>query len=122
MTVYHWLVLLLLVFALFLQGNVKGNKKYILIAFILLFFVMGLRDVSTAGSDSSGAHGSYLASYQNIGKTEWGALSGKGDNHHNVGFFYLMKLIYSLTGGNYQSFITILSLFFLFAYLRFIQK
>ena len=83
---------------------------------------MGLRDVSTAGSDSSGAHGSYLASYQNVGKTEWGALSGKGDNNHNVGFFYLMKLIYSLTDGNYQSFITILSLFFLFAYLRFIQK
>ena len=58
MTVYTWMVVLLLLAALLLNGNKKGNIKFILIAFLLIFAVLGLRNVNTAGVDSSGASGS----------------------------------------------------------------
>lgn len=122
MTVFAWLVVLLLISAFLLHGNVKGNKRFIIVAFILLFLVMGLRDVNTGGADASGTHGSYPISFQSVGTSEWSELSGKSDNNYNIGFFYLMKFMYDLTGGNYQRYITILSFFILLPYLRFIRK
>ena len=122
MTVFTWLIILLLLAAVLLQGNIKGSNKFIFIAFLLLFAVMGLRDVTTGGSDASGASGSYLVSFQNVGETDWSSLAGKGANQYNIGFSYLMKLLYELTGGDYQLFITIISFFILFSYLRFIRK
>ena len=122
MTVFDWLIVLLLFFALFLRGDMKGNKKFIIVAFILLFAVIGLRDVYTGGSDASGAHGSYPITYRNIGNSDWASIGGKGEHNFNLGFYYLMKLIFDLTEGNYQSFVTLLSLFTIFAYLRFIRK
>ena len=122
MTVFSWMVVLLLLVALILKGNKKGNLKFIIIAFVLLFAVMGLRDVNTGGSDASGDHGSYAIGYEEAGNTDWSELSGKSEQNYNLGLPYLMKLHYESTGGDYQNFITILSLFFLFSYLRFIRR
>lgn len=121
MTVYTWMVLLIVIAAFLLRGNVKGNKKFIFVAFLILFCVMGLRDVNTGGSDSSGTGGSYPIIYRNIGQTDWNDLGSVNDDY-NVGFRYLMKSIYELTGGDYQAFITIISLFIMFSYMRFIRK
>lgn len=122
MSVYNWLVILLLATALFLGGNIKGNKRFILVAFILLFAVMGLRDVYTGGIDAAGANGSYPVIFQYAGSTSWGALVGRGEDNYNFGFLFLTKLLYNVTDGNYQSYISILSFFFLISYLRFILK
>ncbi len=122
MTAFTWMVILVVLAAFLLQGNVKGNKKFIFVAFLILFCVMGLRDVNTVGNDSSGTTGSYPVSYRNIGQTEWSELSGRGENNYNVGFSYLMKAVYELTDGDYQAFITIISLFIMFSYMRFIRK
>lgn len=122
MTVYTWLVILLLLAAFLLQGNVKSSKKFLLVAFLLLFAYMGLRNVNTFGADSSGYNGSYPVIYSRYGQMSWGDLTGRGENNYNIGFAYLIKLIYELTGGNYQSFISILSLFIVFSYIRFIGK
>lgn len=116
------MVILIVLAALLLQGNVKGNKKYMFVAFLILFCVMGLRDVNTCGNDSSGSHGSYPIIYRNIGQTEWSELIEEDNDNFNIGFSYLMKAVYELTDGDYQAFITIVSLFILFSYMRFIRK
>ena len=122
MTVYTWLVVLLVAVALLFNGNKKNSKMFIIISFLLLFAVMGLRDVYAFGSDASGSHGSYPIIYRNIGHTEWRLISGKGENNYNIGFAYLTKLIYEITNGNYQAYITIISLFVTASYTRFTAK
>lgn len=122
MTVFTWLIILLLLAAFLLQGSQKGNRLFILIAFLLLFAVMGLRDVNTGGSDASGSNGSYPVSFQRDGESDWSDLAGKGETNFNIGFSYLTKILYGITGGNYQSYVTILSAFMMFSYLHFIGK
>lgn len=122
MTVYTWMVVLLLLAALLLNGNKKGNIKFILIAFLLLFAVMGLRNVNTAGVDSSGSGGSYPVIFRRYGQVVWGALYRENSDNFNIGFKYLTKGLYELTDGDYQMYITILSLYVIFSYMRFIRK
>ena len=122
MTVYTWMVVLLLLAALLLNGNRKGNVKFILIAFLLVFIVMGLRNVNTVGVDSYGTSGSYPVLFRRYGKAAWASLYRSGGENFNVGFKYMTKFLYELTDGDYQMYITILSLFPSFSYMRFIRK
>ena len=122
MTVYSWMVVLLLLAALLLNGNRKGNIGFILVAFLLLFAVLGLRNVNTAGVDSSGYNGSYPVSFQRYGQAAWGALYSEGGENFNIGFKYLAKVLYELTNGDYQMYITILMFFVVFSYMRFIKN
>ena len=122
MTAYTWMVILVLLAALLLQGNVKGNKKFIFAAFLILFCVMGLRDVNTVGTDSSGTNGSYPIIYKNVGHSEWSELYTAGEINYNVGSTHLQKLIYDLTDGNYQTYVSLVALFVMFSYMRFIRK
>lgn len=122
MTVYTWLVVLLVAAALIFRGNKRRNTIFIVIAFVLLFAVMGLRDVYAFGSDASGSSGSYPVIYMRWGKTEWGEIFHKGESNYNIGFYYFLKLIFVLTNGDYQWLITIISLFVMLSYMRFIQK
>lgn len=119
MTAYIWLVVLLLLTALLMGGNVKGNKKYIFVAFILMFCIIGLRDVYTIGCDSAS---SYLHAFERMANTSWGEVSGRGDEDYNLGFAYLMKLGYIVTNGNYQLFIALISAFMMIAHARFVGK
>ena len=105
MTTYTWLVVLLLLAAFLFHGNKKNSRQFIIIAFLLLFAVMGLRDVNAFGSDS---RGSYPILYRDAGAAEWSELPGKGEENYNIGFQYLAKLIYGLTNGDYQAFIAII--------------
>jgi hypothetical protein len=122
MTVYTWLVVLLVAAALIFKGNRRRNTIFIVIAFVLLFAVMGLRDVYAFGSDASGSNGSYPIIYRGWGNTEWGDIFHKGESNYNIGFSYLLKLIFVLTDGDYQWLITIISLFVMLSYMRFIRK
>ncbi len=122
MTVYTWLVVLLLLAAFFFQGNLKGNRRFIFVAFLLLFAYMGLRNADLVGSDAAGIGGSYPVIYRINGTAAWGEIVGKGGGLYNIGFAYFSKLIYLLTDGNYQSYITIISLFVVYSYMRFIRK
>ena len=122
MTVYTWLVVLLIAAAFLLNGNQKHSKKFILVAFILLFAVMGLRDVYSTGNDASGTFGSYPNIFNYAGKTAWGSLSGRGENNFNIGFTYLTKALYIITNGNYQLYVSLISLFVMISYMRFIDR
>ena len=122
MTAYTWLIVLLLMASYLFRGNQRGSKKFIIIAFLLLFAVMGLRDVYAFGSDASGSNGSYPIIYRSIGGTAWSGLSGNGAIDYNTGFRYIFKLLYVLTEGDYQAAVTIISLYVTILYTRFIMK
>ena len=122
MTAYTWLIVLLLAASFLFRGNQRQSKKFIVIAFLLLFAVMGLRNVNAFGSDASGTNGSYPIIYINAVNSAWSELSDKTERNYYLGFLYLMKLIYVITNGDYQALITILSLFVVFSYMRFIWK
>ena len=119
MTVYTWLVVLLLLAALLLRGNVKGNKKFIIVACFMLFFVMGFRDAYSVGNDSAS---SYLHLFQQMEDTGWSEITGRGEDNRNIVFSYLMKAMYMLTDGNYQMFIVVLSAFEIIVFGKFIMK
>ena len=119
MSVYRWLVVLVLLFAVLLKGNVKGNKKYVFVAFLLLFCVMALRDAYSVGNDSAS---SYLVEYKEMGKINWEDISGKGTENQNIGFQYLLKALFVLTKGNYQLAVVLISAFTMFSYGRFVGK
>lgn len=126
MTVFTWMTVLIILTALLTNSISNRKTSFFIIVFILLFAGMGLRDVNTGGSDSRGMEGdvwgSYPLGYEKVGKLEWSEVSGEGDEDYNIGFYYFEKLIYELTDGDYQAFISILSAFILFSYLRFIKK
>lgn len=119
MNTYIWLVVLILLAALLFRGNVRGSKKFIFVAFLLMLCVMGLRDVTTVGNDSTT---SYRYGFQSIANDEWSELYGSGEENYNIGFSYLTKLGYVVTSGDYQMFILLLSAFLMFSYARFVKK
>ena len=53
MDYYALLVALVLLTAFLMQGNRQGNKKYVIVASLLLFAIYGLRDTYHIGFDST---------------------------------------------------------------------
>ena len=89
MSVYEWMVALILMAALILKGNKRGSKQFVAVAFVFLFCVMGLRDVGRIGVDSVG---SYPHAFRRAGEAGWGALTGKGEAQYNLGFSFVFKV------------------------------
>lgn len=119
MTVYTWLVVLLLLAALLMANNLKGKKKFTVVAFLLLFCVIALRDVYTIGNDSTS---SYLHEFERMQDTEWSEVNGRGEASYNQGFSYLMKLGYEITNGDYRLFLAILYGFIMLSYGHLVSK
>lgn len=129
MSVYHWLVVLILLFGLLFHGRQKGNIKFILMAAFLMFCVLGLRDAYSIGGDSSS---SYLHQFQRMETTSWSDFGGlfdwvkdwdqTGRENKNYGTRYLMKLVYDLTDGDYQVFISLVSFFAILANAHLVRK
>ncbi len=136
MTVYHWLVVLVLVLALLMRGDKRRNLSYILIAAALMYGVYGLRDVYTVGNDTTS---SYLHHFESMEETEWENLSDfsdwlglseeddqddtarEGHSRHFL-FEWLMKLGYDWTGGDYQLFISLICLFIMIVFAHFVFR
>lgn len=95
--------------SLLLKGNKKGSKAFIIAAVIVMFCIMGLRDVSLIGNDSAS---SYLHAYDRIQGDSFKdfALVKDGELVYNNGFYFLMKLA-SVSGLDYQAFVILLSAF-----------
>lgn len=104
MNYYALLVALVLVTALLMHGNREKNLKYVIVSCLLLFAIYGLRDTYRIGDDSVHVYGGgYLAS----GRMSWKELLSL--DIENKGYYVLNKLVYMVTNGDYQAFITILS-------------
>jgi len=131
LSVYHWLVILILFFAFIMHGGRKGNTAFIVVAAILMFCLLGLRDCKTIGNDS---RTSYLSQFYSDGQKDWEDLrdirdwgrigSDDSDSGHdrNFGLQWLMKIVYVVSGGQYQWFIVIAAVIVLVSESVYIQK
>lgn len=133
MTVYHWLVVLILLLGLLLHGEKKGNIKFILVAVILLFCVYGLKDTYTVGVDNTS---SYQRLFNSMEDTTWEDMpdffdwlginseedSERSGHDRNIAFSWLMKLGYKWTDGDYQLFITLLSAFVMIVFAHYLRR
>ena len=132
MSVYHWLVVLVLLLAYLMHGEKKGNIKYILLVIALMFCVYGLRDAYSIGNDSSS---SYLHMFQRMEDTEWKDIPALSDwlstkdlgeersgHERSVAFLWLMKLVFDWTEGDYQWFIGIIAFFVMIAVAQFVRR
>ena len=132
MSVYHWLVVLVLLLAYLMHGERKGNIKYILLVISLMFCVYGLRDAYSIGGDSSS---SYLHMFERMEDTEWEDMpkisnwlssedfsEDRTGHERSVAFQWMMKLVYDWTEGDYQWFIGIIALFVMIAVAQFVQR
>lgn len=122
MSVYHWLVVLVMVLALLMHGERKRNVKYILIITVLMFGVCGLRDAYTIGADSAS---SYLHEFERMKDEKWEDLPGFSDwlmgeqnnseertgHGRSFGLSWLMKIVYDWTEGNYQWVVSVIAAF-----------
>lgn len=126
MSIYHLLVTLIIILAVLLHGEQKGNNKYIITIILLLFCVYGLRDAYSIGGDSSS---SYLHQFERMEDTDWDDLPGlkdwlgtneedseKSTHDRNIGLPWLMKLIYVWTDGDYQILVTLIAAFVMVAF------
>ena len=132
MSVYHWLAILVVLLALIMHGERRKNLSYILIAVALMFCVYGLRDAYSIGNDSSS---SYLHNFQSMENTKWEDLPGFSDwlsnedvgenragHERNFAFYGLMKLVYDLTDGDYQWFVSLIALFVMIAVAQLVYR
>lgn len=118
MNAYTWMMAIVLGLSLLMRGNKKNCKAFIIISVIAMFCVMGLREATLVGGDSST---SYLHLYQSITETDW-ELFKEEYVGFNAGFFYLMKIVSDLSDGNYQTFIIVISAFIMLCFGHLIKR
>lgn len=108
MSIYTLLVAMILATALLMRGYQQGNKRYIIVACLLLFTVYGLRNTFVIGGDTTS---SYLHMFQRLSGYSWSDVRGLGGGF-NTGFYLFAKAFYDLTGGDYQLFVSCIAGFF----------
>ena len=135
MTVFHWLVILIVLLSVLMHGERKKNLKFLLIAGVLMYCVLGLRDVYTVGIDTTGP---YITKYGWVCKREmkdmptlsqWFehdeevAETEEKDGHSfNIGLDWAMRIYHDLTDGDYEGFIQVSSVFVILAVIHFIYR
>ena len=118
MSIYTLLVAMILATALLMRGYQQGNKRYIIVACLLLFAVYGLRDCFSIGND---ARSSYLHRFQEMPDVSWAEITAYSYNE-NMAFHLLMKAVSELTHGDYQVFISLIAVFVTLAFGRMIYR
>ena len=114
MNMYTGMTVAILTLAIFMNGHLKGNKRYTWLICFLMFCVLGLRDAFSIGIDAAS---SYIRIFNECGTADWAELAVGREQH--IGFAYLMKLVYILGNGDYQLFIVLQTAFcmLVFAYI-----
>ena len=132
MTVFHWLVTLIVGLSLLMHGERQKNLKFILIACALMYCVFGLRDSYTVGVDTTGP---YVSKYEWVCKRDlenmptlkdWFATENEledGEGHsRNIGLDWAMRIYFDLTGGSYQGFIEFHAALIMIAFAHYIYR
>lgn len=117
MNIYTAMMAAVLILAYFMHGDRPENKSYIWSSCVLMFILCGFRDVYNIGIDSAT---SYVRIFREIGELPWNDLLIYDDN--NAGFYLMMKLCHTLTGGDYQAFYILYTAFFMGIFARFVSK
>lgn len=103
---YYLLIFLLLATALVMNGNQPKNKRYVVVACLLMFSIYGLRNTYWIGIDS---RYSYVRAFNQVTKMTWTEFFKSGREYNNA-YFALNKIIADL-GGDYQLFVSLEALF-----------
>lgn len=119
MNMYTFMMATILILAFLMNGHLKGNKRYVWISCILMFCVYAFRDAYSIGIDAAS---SYIRIFREFGAMEWADLPKTLWADHDVGYAYLNKLVYDLTGGNYQVLIILISAFIMLVFAHLIGK
>lgn len=119
MNIYMIMAAAVLVLALFMRGDIPRNKRYIILACLLMFALYGLRDAYSVGGDSSS---SYLHQFQRMETTTWSQIWEDADMTNNIIWSLTVKMGYELLDGDYQMFIILISAFVMLVFGRFIYR
>lgn len=111
LNIYFGLVVFILIAAYLFRGDERRNT-FLFLAFFALFFVMGFRHAAVVGVDSTT---SYLSSFKKMDSYSFVM-------ENNFAFYLWMKLIYTITNGNYHLYCIITSAFVMFAYYYVVKK
>ena len=116
MNAYTLMMALVLYLAILMRGHLPGNKKYIWLSCFFMFALCAFRDVYEIGIDSAS---SYIRIYRECGQATWDELL---TGEHNIGFACTLKFVHNMTGGNYQTFTFLYSVFIFSVFARYIEK
>ena len=120
MSIFHWLVIVILLLSLLMHGEQRKNIKFLFVAMLLLFIVCGLRDAVSVGTDSAS---SYYHGFLNVGPLPWEDIKDTfEEGKHNGWFYYLYKLVYEVFDGDYQWFVGIIAALDMIAVMFLINK
>lgn len=132
MSVYHWLIVSIILLSFLLHAGRKGRTLFIVLVFILMFGIQGLRDCKTIGNDS---RTSYRYEFNSMADKEWTDIASIRDWAHissddesfegrdrNFATSWLMKIVFDRFNGDYQWFIAIVAIIVLFSEAFFIHK
>lgn len=107
MNYYALLVALVLVTGLFMRGYQQKNKKYVIVACLLLFAIYGLRNTYYLGSDSKS---SYLGNFWRMQSFSWAEVI-KYANGKNDLFFLFTKFYCEYISDDYQLYVSLIAVF-----------
>ena len=112
-------MIVVVIMASFLRGNRPKNWKFIFLACLYMFIIMGMRDVTSIGNDS---RTSYLSNYSLMANKNLRDMIKNYNFDSNSAFYIFMKLIHMWSGGNYQTFVIIISAFFMITLANYIYR
>ena len=110
MNMYTAMMAAVLILAYLMRGDKPENKSYIRLSCFLMFVLCGLRNVYGIGIDSAT---SYIRIFGETGALDWSELAEHSDGGSNAGFYVILKLCHTLTGGDYQAFYILYTAFFM---------
>lgn len=118
MDYYALLVALVIVTAILFHGTREHNRTYAVVASALLFLIFGLRNTYVIGVDTTS---SYLRQFRQMAAMSYSGAAQIG-GWYNAGYYLLCRFCYTLTGGDYQLYITLIAAFVTFSFGRFIYR
>lgn len=107
MNYYALLVALVLVTALLMRGYQQGNKKFVIVACLLLFSIYGLRNTYYLGGDSKS---SYLGNFWRMQSFSWAEVI-KYANGRNYLFYLFTKFFCEFISDDYQLYVSLIAVF-----------
>lgn len=121
MNIYLLMVIIILVLSRLF--NVKDEKErawFVNLSCFAMFVVMGFRDVTQIGNDSKSSYRIYFDQMDSARISKF--FDFFSDDSYNNGFYLFMKICHTITGGDYQVFIIILSFIILLSFAFLIRK
>lgn len=116
---YTIMMAVILFLGLLLHGTEAHNKKFIFLSCLIMFFLMGFRDLTIIGTDT---RSTYRASFMRVGTYSFSDIFRNYDMQSNSGFTAALKLLFEVTDGDYQGAIIILAAFFMISFYYLVQK